>query len=105
MPIEINRGNRSAFIRTTANLTVNVADLSIDSANTDIVNKADIALFMWSGDWTVKRNTTTVAILTNTGKMDFAAVGYKLIANNDQSLVFTTGTTPGVIVTKVTKIN
>lgn len=101
MAILQNKERQLATIHVLANTTVNLADLQV---NGETVAGADISLLAWSGDWVVKRGTTNVATLSVSGLWDLAASGIKLNANNNQSLVFQTGTTAGTLICKVTKV-
>lgn len=108
----INRSGTSAVVHITTSNSIVVAGNSttsnIASNNEDITGGA-IAQVWWgaanSGFWTVKRGSTPLLTLTDTGYMDYAGCGASLIANSSATIDCTlVGTTNGYIMIEIQKI-
>jgi hypothetical protein len=64
---------------------------------TETVDSAAIAAMVWSGDWTIERNSQVVWKTTNAGDIDFAGRRMLLDHNATYDLVITQGTTNGAL--------
>ena len=98
-PIQ-NRLNGHAVFRFTANATIALSDMSVNTSQENITNMAITKIF-WTGDWTIKRGSNTVFTSnTNTADhWDLKGSGISLTEDSAATIVVnTTGTTSTLII-------
>lgn len=108
----INRSGTSAVVHITTSNSIIVAGNSTTSniaSQDEVITGGAIAQIWWgaanSGYWTVKRGTTPLLTLTESGYKDFAGAGASLIANSSSTINCTlVGTSDGYIMIEVQKI-
>jgi hypothetical protein len=96
MSVIINRLGTSAVIHTAANATYVVAGNSATSniaTGSEVITGGSITQAWWGvangGYWEVKRGSSTVLILTESGYADYAGAGVSLVANSTGNVVIT----------------
>lgn len=118
MATVLNRNRTSAVVHLNANATItvtgnsSVSNIAWGSGNTQIeetLTGASIVQVFWGaadgGYWNVKRNTTLVLTLPDTGTMDFAGSGCSLVANSAETVVAElVGTANGFLMIELQKI-
>ena len=111
MSVVINRSGTSAVIHVTANATYVIAgnsSVSNIATQNEVLTDGYITQAWWGaangGYWEVKRDTTTILVLTETGYVDYAGAGASLVANSASDIVFSlVGTAKGYCMIEVQK--
>lgn len=118
MATVLNRNRTSAVVHLNANATItvtgnsSVSNIAWGSGNTQIeetlTGASIVQVFRGAADggyWNVKRNTTLVLTLPDTGTMDFAGSGCSLVANSAETVVAElVGTANGFLMIELQKI-
>lgn len=118
MPTIINRNKTSAVVHVTSNTTItvsgnsSVSNIAFGDGNTQIeetLTGASISQIFWGSApnayWNVKRGTTLVLTLPNSGSIDFAGSGCALTANSANAVVVElVGSANGFLMMELQKI-